>query len=257
MYRKRRNRGTWLPTLGTTRSEDDTYLWGFGTTLTVPSGANSTDINTVIIPITADNPTYQGDNVGQSTTMAEAIGNEYFLDRIVGKCFLQYSPALDGTGQVVGGPIICAAGFFVARADDSNPLLPVGANTQAEVRDNYSPLDVDTCREPWIWRRAWVLGTAGSARTAGGIALNPGGWDVAAFPSSNALCGSVLDGPHVDAKTKRRVGQDDRLFMALSCSFSPFWTDENQTPTTAGVVNMWFDYRLHGALRRARPGGKF
>lgn len=254
MYRrKRRNRGTWLPTLGTQMSEDDSYLSGFGFGIGAP--VDTTTISTIVYPITADSPTYQGDSVGQNTTMAEVIGNEYFLDRIVGKLFLMYEPARDVSGNTVNGPVLVASGFFVARADDNNPLTPIGAGSAQEVRDNYSPLDLDTIREPWIWRRAWMLGTSGNARLGGGISLSTN-WDEGAFPSSNTLCGSVLDGPHIDAKTKRRVGQEDRLWWALAVA-RPIQLFTSGTPTTNGEVKGYLDYRLHGQLRRARPDGRF
>lgn len=258
MYRrKRRSRGTWLPTFGTLVSENnESYLSGFGFTLSVDDDG---DIASLVYPITADAPAYQGDNVGNNTTMAEVIGNEYFLDRIVGKLFLHYTPSEEVDLDVTSGPVLVSAGFFVARADDSNFMNPVGGSTTDEVRDNYSPLELDTIREPWIWRRTWILGVAGwqsAAPNSGTSGAGTARYYTSKWPCANWLYGSVLDGPHIDAKTKRRVGQEDRLWLALSASYVPGWPKKGSGDQSAAIYG-YFDYRLHGALRRARQTGKF
>lgn len=33
------------------------------------------------------------------------------------------------------------------------------------------------------------------------------------YPDNNQNMGSVMDGPHVDAKSQRRVGNEERLFL--------------------------------------------
>lgn len=242
-YRRRRPRGTWFPTLGTQLDAENAFASGFGFGLTV----SATDIVTFVCPITTDFPV-EGDDITSTTHMSEVIANEYFLDRIVGKLFLQHRPGVE-IDTPTTAPVLVAAGFFVARADDTNPQNPVGAGTAAELRDNYSPADWDTIREPWIWRRAWILG-ANQGSTISGIPNS-----LASFPAANWQYGSVLDGPHIDAKTKRRVGQDDRLFFAVSAHFMPqFGVGDFLTPP---LVQGWLDYRLHGMLRKSRPTGKF
>ena len=250
--RKRRSRGTWLQTLGSIIDESATHRFN-GIAFQVP--VDPTQFITTIMPVTTDAPTYDGDAVTDETIMGDVIGNEYFLDRIVGKLFLT---ATQGETTVPGVhiwyPILVGAGFFVARADDGNPSQPVGSTgTELELEKAYSPLEAQNIREPWIWRRTWVLGKQGQMEYLGN-----GGDLAGSFPVTNALYGSVLDGPHIDAKTKRRVGQDDRLWFALSTSYIPGMgrpgvndIEENQ------AVFAYLDFRLHGALRKARQTGRF
>lgn len=248
--RSRRNNGTWLPIQGTVLAED-VSLWGFGANIPVqPNG----DIQSIVTPITTDEP-LEGDDILNNTTMSTVVGNEYFLDRIVGKLFIEHFSQLDDAAAPVGGPVLVAAGFFIARADEGSPNLPIGNEGQFQLNNNYSPLEMDNSREPWIWRRTWLLGTGGAY--ADGVVQSRG---ARAFPASNVHYGSVLDGPHLDAKTKRRVGQDDRLWFICSVAYPATWFG-GPVPLspegTQGAVELWLDFRLHGALRRSRPSGKF
>lgn len=185
--------------------------------------------------------------------MSDVIGNEYFLDRVVGKMFISHSPSSSAEGPI--GPILVGAGMFVARADDVVPGRPVGATNAQERNDNYSPLEWDTIREPWLWRRVWLLGGAfpGAQPNLLGGASN---WDK--WPAANWLYGSMADGPHFDQKTKRRVGQDDRLWFAFTTAYPPTYLDDLVGPVVAqGATRVYLDYRLHGSLRKARPTGRF
>lgn len=252
--RHRRNNGTWLPTLGTQLGENEAFSSGFG--FDIPAVFDQ-DITTVITPITTDTP-LEGDSITNTTQLVDVIGNEYFLDRIVGKLHIAASFSVDDGPPAlwIGGPVQVVAGFFIARCDDANPQLPVGAATANAARDNYSPAELDTIREPWIWRRAWTLGTRGRGPTfSTGPAPPIGSLYGAVFPPTTADYGSVLDGPHIDAKTKRRIGQDDRLFFAVSAFYPPQFGG-GVVDAPAAVVG-WLDYRLHGQLRKARPDGKF
>lgn len=261
-YRRRRNRGTWLPVAGTAiEEESDTYLSGIAVAVPIPATNAGSVVN--IQAVTHDYP-FEGDNTTDFTTMGEVLGNEYFLDRIVGKLFLSYVPTRDSTNgnRPVSGPLLVGAGFFVARADERDGKVPIGAtggDTSLEAINNYSPLDNDNVREPWIWRRTWVLGMANNTQ---GFWFSPAGqpegqYLLGAYPASTALYGSVMDGPHIDAKTKRRIGQDDRLWLALSSS----WIGGIAWGVGEGDLDAYcagfLDLRLHGALRKARQSGKF
>lgn len=260
MRRRRRNRGTWLQTLGSLLDEGSPSTFN-GIAWQQP--VDPTQFITTIVPVTTDAPSFQGDSVNSATVMGDVIGNEYFLDRVVGKIFLQTSAGTTIAPESAQFlyPVLVACGLFVARADDLDNTTPIGGALGAESERHYSPLEADTVREPWIWRRAWMLGNAGNTYVNGadneGIPPQ-GSTPAGAFPNSNAFYGSVLDGPHIDAKTKRRVGQEDRLWFACSASYVPGFgrpgtesIEENQS------INGYFDLRLHGALRRARQSGRF
>lgn len=247
---QRRSRGTWLPTLGTQLvSENELFLSGYGGAIGNPDPYIGPPMATDVFPLTTDEP-LDGDDIGNTTRMSEVIGNEYFLDRVVGKFFASYTPSIANGASI--GPILVCAGMFVARVSEANKQVPVGLTNSLTASEEYGPLEWDNIREPWLWRRTWCLGTHGS----GGIAGAPG--NSGCFPQSTAQYGSVADGPHIDAKTKRRVGQDDRLFLAVSTAYAPLLLDETEGPVeTAGTVAYYLDYRLHGQLRRARQTGRF
>jgi len=258
--RRRRSRGTWFPTIGTSILEspvaDDTVS---GRQFNLALGVGVTGITTVITPITQDEP-QEGELGGSGQGLADIIGSEYILQRIVGKCYIERTVTLNSLFRDTNPAVLVGAGFFVARANDFslNPDLPVGSATEAERSSNFSPLEQDTMREPWVWRRVWILGSAGRAPLANDLALANDvqtiNTSAANYPSSTALYGSVADGPHIDSRVKRRVSQDDRLWFAVSVCTFPV-----NVPTQTEPVNMigYLDYRLFGSLRKAKNSSAF
>lgn len=255
--RRRRSNGTWFPVFGTAQSGFEGQaidIWGHSGTLLAVTG---TRVVTEIIPVTTDEPLNEQPLTSGTDTLVNLIGNEYFLRRLVGKVFCTYST----TGSIgEGGPqnVIVAAGFFVARAQSQLTNVPVGvpatqaqSNTNQETGfafNNYSPLANAAQREPWIWRRTWVLG---DRQVDEGVPeQNPRG----NFPFNNASYGSVMDGPHLDAKTRRRVTSDDRLWFAIAATQWPLVGGET---ATTGAVAYGLDLRIFGSLRKARNRGVF
>lgn len=254
---KRRARYTWLPTLGTAGpAETDDNSSGRAFTLTIPQDTSS---NVIISAITFDEP-LEGDDAVTGTPLGTILGNEYFLKRIVGKLFL----AVSGQRQTNNDPstvisALVGAGFFVARANDTSQGAgsPIGSATLSERQENYSPLSEDAIREPWIWRRTWILGNPNFAdRERAVAAANQSslGLPFSKAPSTNMEYGSVLDGPHIDAKTARRIKQDERLWFVIAGRSTPGLT----APVTDSLdVQGYLDFRLLGALRKARQGSAF
>lgn len=260
MRRKRRSKGTWLPTIGSVafESEPDIVFSGRAFRLDLDPG---TTIVSAITPITYDLPVDIDDTGTADATMADVVGSEYILRRIVGKCFAVRQNAFDGNGADPGPAVLFGAGFFVARANDDasggGPDTPIGSATLAERESNYSPLDVDTIREPWIWRRTWLLGRSTypgfGAPPAGPVAVAATALD--GCPSSTMLYGSVMDGPHIDSKSIRRVSQDERLWFIVSAAAFPLGVDPD--PTGEVSIRGYLDYRLFGQIRRAHNRGVF
>lgn len=216
-----------------------------------------------ISPVTFDVPR-EGDDLATTDPLITIVGNEYFLKRIVGKLHAEVR-GLCGPNNA-GGTARCpavlfGAGFFVARAADSavggGPNLPIGAASLAEQIEHYSPLSEDTIREPWIWRRVWTLSNFAVAKTTGtagvgGIA-QLGGEN---FPTSTSNYGSVADGPHIDAKTARRIRQDERLWFVVAAANWPESTLNNDGDLSNDLRG-YLDFRLLGAMRRARQRSAF
>lgn len=245
--RRRRNRGTWLPTFGNDLSGTQFFVGGTEIGLPLVAG----QIVTGLYPLTFDYPK-EPDEAGEAdNSMADIIGSEYILRRIVGKFLV--CREFEAAGTADDDPaIMVTAGFFVARAGESpNQDAPIGVAgaTQSEVARNYSPLSGSTLREPWIWRRTWILGSYG----VNGITTYSF-HQARYFPPTNTQYGSVSDGAHIDAKTIRRVGNDNRLFLAVSAT--P-WPIGNVVADPPVAVNARLDYRLFGSLRKARNQGAF
>jgi len=248
---RRRSGGTWLPTLGTQPVAGDAENAFSGRV--IGSASVVTDGFVTIFPLIPD-AQIEGDDANATSNLVNYVGNEYVIKRIVGKAFIaRGNPGgeLDNAGAVLVG-----LGLFVARANDANIGggidTPIGSATLGERRDNYGPLEVDTIREPWIWRRTWILGSAGNAN---GIVAGPN--ELAGqYPCSTALYGSVADGPHIDSRVKRRVSQDNRLWAAIQGVpiDNAGWAI---TEGTSIPISMFLDYRVFGSLRRARGTSAF
>jgi len=250
MRRRRSPKVTWLPTLGTTVGADEVEINVSGLQSQFEVTKLPTDVGYLgIYPLTVDQPS--GEDPAEPVSLADAIGSEYFLRRIVGKLFI--NTFVDGPIANGVTAVAISAGFFVARSDYTTPGLPAGATmlgtnpSDGNTWASFSPLDSRCMREPWIWRRNWILSV--------------NGWDAGGtqpYPSGNVNYGiSSLDGPHIDAKTRRRVSNDDRLYFAIAGTAWPFDFPEVDTEDLAVNVQFWLDYRLVGSLRKARNRGVF
>jgi len=268
--RRRRTRYTWLPTDGlflTANNDFDTanIPW----TLTVPNTGAPT---VAITRVTFDSPTNQeGGAIDFNTNLGEILNNEYIIRRIVGNCFAEFPPQRNANGDPsLVSAVNLAAGIFIARAEDeataAGIVRPIGTGTIQQSWNNYGPHAFSTIREPWIWRRQWILGNpAARARNAGQAAANAavgvtgGAAAVGNFgaehPSTNTLYSAGSDA-HIDQQTMRRVGNDNRLWCVVAA-----WNTQNinaiqEVGEPALLFGLW-DLRVLGALRRARNVGAF
>lgn len=228
--KRKRPAVTWLPTnhleVTTTGQAPVT-----GTGLTLVGGATGGDHKCVVFA-PFDDLQYDAQGGSFPGDTALALGGEYFLRRIVGKADISILSGGSATAFA-----LVALGFFIARVDGQG-----GGGVQPTTYDitfDYSPLAQQNQRMPWIWRRTWLLEQI------------PGvGQSETLYPASTSRYGSVLDGPHIDQKTKRRVANDERLFGALAC-YTMSSTDEPYG------VNLLLDLRAVASLRRAHNRGTF
>lgn len=272
MYKQRRRRAkfAWFPTLGTQvtgQGDDPNFnLSGREFNITVAPGSGATPV-TVVSPLTLDTPLEPEDvNNDAPGILVGQMGQEYFIRRIVGKFFVTRSADQGGnSGVQFDHPgVLVGAGMFVARAGDEadvpgNAQLPLGGATASGRWNNFGVLNSDTIREPWLWRRTWLLGKldavlakeiANNVETPTlGVFVENG----AGYPMSSSHYGSVQDGPHVDAKTARRVGGDDRLFLAITATPMPSLSSASSSTGVSG----YFDLRILAQLRRPLNKGKF
>lgn len=259
MRRKRRKRsGTWLPMLGTYPESGDDEFASANTYIQLDVPTLGSPIIGVV-PLTFDYPQEQPQLSNSADTMAEIVGSEYILSRILGQCLAcnraDYNPVVnDPTPEAL--QLTC--GFFVARAgsEETNPLgpnAPLGFGLSGiSSREEYDPEHPATVREPWMWKRTWILG---NAKRNFNFTENTGqagpGWGV--FPPSTAGYGDIRSGPQVDVKSRRRVGSDDRLWFAASARGLPF----GQTFVTPQFIDIALCVRMYGTLVKARNKGSF
>lgn len=248
MRKRRRTRPSWFPLIPAQIGENGQFL-GVIRTQNVHA-ATTVDAITSIVPVTWDVPFEEDFAAPGADSLSDVIGSSYTLYRLVGKCFTQRQPnPVSGIDNAHGLFVTC--GFFVARANDSatggGVNTPIGSATAAERFENYSPQAATTLREPWIWRRSWLLGAGGRNLRSGGVNNVPSSAiETANYPATSAGYGSVLDGPHIDTKMKRRIGNDDRLFFACTSTPYPFNTASAEAMTCDTLV----DLRILGMLRK-------
>lgn len=190
MRRKTKPRVVWLP-----RDPGETLIYSDG------SGLSSNIIQSVVavagptpfipisgaIPVTIDSPA----SPAGSTTLSDIENSGYRLRRIVGKCFVSYAQDTNDAPSLV----LATGTFIVLRVDDLG--LPLASNL-----NDYNPHNNVNDDNPWIWQRHWILQNANSSVAT-----------LEDYPFTNAEYGSVSDGPHIDQKTARIIGPDERLFF--------------------------------------------
>jgi len=248
---RRKPRVLWLPVHGrdfATEAEENHSGNGFGGLLNV---GNEGELTHEVAECTFD---YSDSASGEEGTDFRSLqdlasGNNYRLRRIVGKFFAGCESNTAG-GATLVPQVDVAAGFIVNRTDDSgNILIPNFLVDPGGL--SRGPLHQDTAEDPWIWRRRWILSGVASnwAESRSNIQTATGGRAV--FPQTTAHYGSVQDGGHIDQKTARVIGRQERLF---------FWIQArccNPDPTTdAAVINWAVDLRLLASLRPAGVGNR-
>lgn len=137
-----------------------------------------------------------------TTSLADIESSAYRLRRIVGKIWVRMNQADDANIEFA----VVTAGIMVRRVDPTAATSL--AATNAAGAELISPNESENYGDPWIWRRSWILFNNDSPGAPG---LN------AAGPETNYSAGlSALDGPHVDQKTARLIGPEERLFLDVA-----------------------------------------
>jgi len=245
MRRRHKAKVNWMPVLGSIlQDESGDTVHIAARYLGLQASPNASDAGTpqteALVPDYTSQPNDDG-SVGQ-TLRDFTEGQDWFLHRIVGKLHITVKNVSNATDRsVVWSRLLVSAGFFVARANDDSEGTP------DLVADEQDPQAIKAIRNPWIWRRTWVLGTPGVQSNVSGT-----------YPTSNVDYGSVADGPHIDAKSKRRILRNQRLWFAWSIrgcdqDFITVSGIADDQPQAEAVL----DYRIVGAMRKARNVSAF
>lgn len=208
--RKRKPRVVWLPPVGNSITQnDDNYVNGPAGTLTLP---NDGTIVFDAVPVTFDysDPASIEQGVFNRSLQDLTSGNNYRLRRIVGKVFVGATPNIAEPTIVGIARVTC--GFIINKTDDSGNLTLATIDPQ-----DGAPIAQDAAQDPWIWRRSWTLSplprSYASDSLSGVLSVLRG---FTQWPQNNCEYGSVQDGPHIDQKTARVVGNQERLVFWIS-----------------------------------------
>jgi len=227
--RKRKPRVVWLPLdAGNSPTNVATSGWqvGGGGSLSV-SGLAPTAAKE--FPLVIDQPADPA-----VSTLSDLENSGYRLRRVVGKIFVVGDDLDEESGIAAIG---VTAGLIIRRVDQTGTSLAaqLGVN-QAQA----SPSEIENWTDPWLWRRSWFLNNPSIG--FGVTLVQPIGLP----PWHNILQGSALDGPHVDAKTARIVGPEERLFLDISVT--ALVGADGQSELTNETTVFW-DLRVLGSMK--------
>lgn len=179
------------------------------------------------IPIVTDATSFPGG----TNSLSDVENSGYRLRRIVGKIFVLMPP--QGSAESTFDRVMVTAGIIIRRTgiDGINSLAGAEAGTSASIETG----NVKNWADPWIWRRSWLLSNNQTVNL---------GADAMHEASSNYLHGpAAVDGPHVDQKTARIVGPEERLFLDVQAvSFIDSDTRQN-------LIHVWTDLRVLASMR--------
>jgi len=245
--RRRKPLVQWLPVFGTGGSENSEAAIGIQSEIQLATSNDETRIDAVGLTFdytdSAETAQAAGDD---NRTLRDLVsGSAYRLRRIVGKIYASwYNNSGDG---IANRPDVIdyAAGFIVVRTDDNgNPSTDF---------EEVHPLSQDSADDPWIWRRRWFLRTLAEGDTPGGVPAKTWG---SGFPRSTAEYHSVADGPHIDQKTARVVGRQERLFFVQAARTVAAFPGSTAGFSAPGGLVTYLDYRLLGSLFSTTPGNR-
>lgn len=244
MYRRkfRRKRRLWFPVEGQESTgvlPTGTFDAGLSGVLTItPAAPHALTIAGLTFDFPADTEQATFD---QLPSLADFQSSAWHLDSVIGNVFIGLDRIGDGQRFSEPSTILCAAWIATIQVD-SDTGAPLRQGTDAF---NYSCFLSDNIRDPFVWRRQWVLGNP--LINTQGEAPYPSPW-----PNSNIGYPSVASGPHFETKSKRFIGTDERLFFGIEMVDVGSGNLEIVPPLLASQSLEWrLDYRIVGQMRSA------
>lgn len=223
MRRTRKPRVVWLPcTNSQSAATDLTSSWSIASVpIAAADGGSGDPASLIEVPIVQDG--IQSDPLGANSSLADIENSGYRLRRIVGKLYVFIAQTQDAFAEDLWG---VTAGFMVRKVD---PATGGSLATAASATTNFDLIDPSNIRnngDPWIWQRSWMLSNYFT-----GLPLTPARDDTLAFMFHSGAGanygrhypGGNAEGPHVDQKTARIVGPEERLFLNVAAQ--PIITD--------------------------------
>lgn len=240
--RRRKPKVVWLPPSNANSNGDGTTGWSFASS--APFGASTIgSIGSIEVPIVQDG--IQSDPLGATSSLADIELSGYRLRRIVGKLYVFVAVPQVSGGHAPTGLFGVSAGFIIRRVDPGSGGSLAAAVPQTNFEE-INPSHIRNASDPWIWRRDWILNDGVDFDTA--ISSPPANGDIAAVSGSSTsnfgknYPGGNLEGPHVDQKTARIVGPEERLFLDVSAE-ALFPGFDNQ------VIIAIYNFRVLASMR--------
>lgn len=234
MRRRNKPRVVWLPQTNANSVGDGTSSYQ---TFFVAASGVAGDTAVGEIPLVLDAQQSPLDTNDPSLSDIESSG--YRLRRIVGKIYAQCAQSVKtaDTDAVLSG--LVTVGIMVRRASQSTGQSVGFIAGQV----NIDPTIIDNTSDPWVWRRTWWLGNNGAllGLQSDDTALNP-------VPINNfgGYGSGIYDGPHIDQKTARIVGPEERLYLTAAVTILVPGSSSAAEPLVVGFVT---DLRVLGSLR--------
>lgn len=194
-------------------------------------------------PLVPDTTSFY-DGITQGLSLRDLTeGQDWLCKRIVGKAhlFMQGNTTWSAGGTWSRGLI--TMGIFVARAEDDAPANPDLDD------DEMDPGNLQNIRNPWMFRRTWVLDNPEANGTA---PLQFG-------PAQNNNASWVGEaGPHIDVRVARRIRREERLWYSISYVGGDLGlTSVSQAIGLQPTLEGHIDLRFLGAMRRSNNRSTF
>lgn len=241
--RRRKPRVVWLPQSTVGQTDFATTQISTWHSTSIVAGNTIGDVAGVEVPLVNDFGIPNIEN--PATSLADIESSGYRLRRIVGNLYILAAGQTEGNQNVYG----VTAGIIVRRSTQGT-----GGSQAATVGfDQIRPDCVHNQLDPWVWRRTWVLQDQQQVSTFEEVL---GGADDI-IQTGNSLNTSMLpganfgwqypgptQGPNVDQKTARIIGQEERLFLDVSVT-----TFVVQEAVATHSLALFWDFRVLGSMR--------
>jgi len=250
--RRTKPRVVWLPQTNRNSLGDLTTVYQLAL---ISWGGVTGSHTTVELPLVID--AQQSPLDANNPSLSDIASSGYRLRRIVGKVWCQLAQGIVDPAAA-GAPAatrpqsaIVTAGIMVRRTDQAtgDSLASLASGTD----EGVSPALIDNTLDPWVWRRSWWLG---DNKAAGNVirTATSAFFDVIDYqnilPTTNfgrEYPGGIAEGPHVDQKTARIVGPEERLFLDVTVTTAA--ESINPAAEQSGTVAVITDLRVLGSLR--------
>lgn len=246
--RRKRRRATWFPVLGQEIAgsgsglNPDGFDSHFTGELTHAFGAGNYQAD--VIPLTWDYPADVEVTVfDQVPSLADWQGSAWQLEGIKGGIRCAISGTSDGQGGTLEQfvRVACFAEVLRVNPEDGSPLDDL---------EDYSTFLAANRRDPYIWQRSWILQSQQVNLLPASQVFFVG---PQRFPQGNWQYEGRDTGTCIDAKSKRYIGTDERLFM---CVEAVQVSGVNLEIVAATENPQWqvsydLDVRVLGRLRRS------